>query len=965
MRLKKLPQIAAVLAASLLTATPSVWAGITTFNLQGTAGPGLLPGNEPAVASGGTGGAIGAGIFFDDSTSVLTLNVGWGSSQGFTDLSSLANNSHIHVTAANFGYDGTGNFKQTGGVAISLTRSSSAVTGGTFTPNTFVLTAGQKTDLFNGKYYVNIHTANNGGGETRGFLVPGLTQVNIFATNAPPGTAGTYTPAGTGAGTLTSDGRFDNNRAGAIDAATIDTVGDVTTFAYEMVTNDFDKRVKLTSIVGDASDYWARGALQVRTGTSSYSSSLQVLASNPLNAQGGRAMFHGRCLDGQNYTTFSRYYDQVTNALPKQWIRLRRVGDYFSAYLGTNGTDWTLIGEHYQVLPAQLYVGPSAASGTAGLTVSVGFTNYGNTLLSDGIKPTLVSAGTLDKKIVGVRFSEAVSSATAKVIGNYSITQGVVPAAVTITGIQMGISGDAVYLSVLGLTNDNFTVKVLGGIQDTSGNTITPNQSVAARALNWNHADLGYIQNTASRPTPGDDPHNPSQAVMVSSDENPEIEIIGGGSNQWNPGDFVSYIWRGTPVSGNFDVTVAVSRNDRAANYGGYGNSGLMLRATVMETTNAVGDLLNPIPNVQTNLDATKSMHVANTTYQEGAGITGGPDRAAIPLWRTATFGGYGNGGIIPAYGNQIGGVMGYYGALRGINASGQIDPNSIPDSARYLRIVRSGTTYSFYTSFNRTNWAFIQSQNLPTLPDQLFLGFSTMNDSGGANPPSSAYGGNGHGLDPADPYNPAVVGGNVQNESSYSVQRIKVFPNGVTDPLPAPLQKVDIRPLDESPTPPNAIAGSWTSTGTYSFDMTGGGTGLGRNLGNPPDGTVGGDELTFAYETLTGDFDKQVQITSLTNLLYNGDGSPFDYTNNTPPVDTWARAGLVVRNDPTNSYAQCLKILAANPAGANAVRVMGRGIDGQNYTTFSGDYAGVSNALPKQYLRMKRVGNNFSCYVS
>jgi hypothetical protein len=33
------------------------------------------------------------------------------------------------------------------------------------------LSAAQETDLLNGKYYINIHTANNGGGEIRGFLV--------------------------------------------------------------------------------------------------------------------------------------------------------------------------------------------------------------------------------------------------------------------------------------------------------------------------------------------------------------------------------------------------------------------------------------------------------------------------------------------------------------------------------------------------------------------------------------------------------------------------------------------------------------------------------------------------------------------------------------------------------------------------------------------------------------------------
>lgn len=158
------------------------------FNLIGTAGAGLLPGNEPAAPVGGTGGEIGTGITFDDVSKLLTLNVGWGSSQGFTDLSSLASASHIHLTANNNGFNGVSNFTQTGGTVFTLTRSSNAVTGGTFTNAPILLTAGQETDLLNGKYYINLHTANNGGGETRGFLVavpePGSALLGMVALGA-------------------------------------------------------------------------------------------------------------------------------------------------------------------------------------------------------------------------------------------------------------------------------------------------------------------------------------------------------------------------------------------------------------------------------------------------------------------------------------------------------------------------------------------------------------------------------------------------------------------------------------------------------------------------------------------------------------------------------------------------------------------------------------------------------------
>ena len=154
--------------ALFLPLAPSAQAAITNFDLIGTAGSGLLPGNEPGSILGGTGGEIGAGIFFDNATNFLTINVGWGSSQGFTDLSSLANNSHIHgpTTSAN----GAG-FTETAGVLLSLTRSSNLVTGGFFTSAPLSLTATQATQLIDGKFYINLHTVNNGGGEMRGFLV--------------------------------------------------------------------------------------------------------------------------------------------------------------------------------------------------------------------------------------------------------------------------------------------------------------------------------------------------------------------------------------------------------------------------------------------------------------------------------------------------------------------------------------------------------------------------------------------------------------------------------------------------------------------------------------------------------------------------------------------------------------------------------------------------------------------------
>jgi hypothetical protein len=90
----------------------------------------------------------------------------------------LANNSHIHgPTTSN---NGNG-FTQTAGVLFNLTRSSNAVTGGVFTDAPITLSGAQEIDLLNGKYYINVHTANNTGGELRGFLVPVPEPISVGA----------------------------------------------------------------------------------------------------------------------------------------------------------------------------------------------------------------------------------------------------------------------------------------------------------------------------------------------------------------------------------------------------------------------------------------------------------------------------------------------------------------------------------------------------------------------------------------------------------------------------------------------------------------------------------------------------------------------------------------------------------------------------------------------------------------
>lgn len=145
---------------------------IIQIDLQGKAGTGLLAGNENGTVLGtpGSGGEVGAGITFDDVTNDLTINVGWGSGNGFTDLTGNATAGHIHgFTTSN----SPASFLENAGVMIGLNSLGGwnpSATGGGFS-GTVNLSGAQETALLNGQLYLNFHTATNSGGEIRGQLM--------------------------------------------------------------------------------------------------------------------------------------------------------------------------------------------------------------------------------------------------------------------------------------------------------------------------------------------------------------------------------------------------------------------------------------------------------------------------------------------------------------------------------------------------------------------------------------------------------------------------------------------------------------------------------------------------------------------------------------------------------------------------------------------------------------------------
>ena len=101
---------------------------------------------EPGITSSGKG--IGT-FTLDPATKMLTYNVQY---EGLTGPAMAA---HIH---------GPADPGASAGVAIPFASAASPITG------TATLTDAQIADLQAGKYYVNIHTAANRGGEIRGHI---------------------------------------------------------------------------------------------------------------------------------------------------------------------------------------------------------------------------------------------------------------------------------------------------------------------------------------------------------------------------------------------------------------------------------------------------------------------------------------------------------------------------------------------------------------------------------------------------------------------------------------------------------------------------------------------------------------------------------------------------------------------------------------------------------------------------
>jgi hypothetical protein len=128
--------------AALVLATATAFAGTVSFKAD-------LNGSQevPPVTGTGTGSAD---LTYDTSTKKLNWKV------TYSGLTGPATAAHFH---------GPAEAGKNAGVAVPITVGASPVDGAA------TLTDAQAADLMAGKWYVNIHTAANKGGEIRGQVV--------------------------------------------------------------------------------------------------------------------------------------------------------------------------------------------------------------------------------------------------------------------------------------------------------------------------------------------------------------------------------------------------------------------------------------------------------------------------------------------------------------------------------------------------------------------------------------------------------------------------------------------------------------------------------------------------------------------------------------------------------------------------------------------------------------------------
>jgi len=167
-------------------------------------------------------------------------------------------------------------------------------------------------------------------------------------------------------------------------------------FVGDLITGDFDKRVRVESL--EPINRWAKSGLQVRESLDADSKQLDIytMPVGPTldgGAPGQDGFEAGYRADAGAGTTAWPGGPQQVNptTYPNAWVRLKRAGEVFTSYWGTDGVNWNPFTTATPSIPfpAQTYVGLMLTSHNdgPGLSADANFFSYGDvpTVVADTV----------------------------------------------------------------------------------------------------------------------------------------------------------------------------------------------------------------------------------------------------------------------------------------------------------------------------------------------------------------------------------------------------------------------------------------------------------------------------------------------------------------------------------------------------------------------------------------------------
>ena len=224
---------------------------------------------------------------------------------------------------------------------------------------------------------------------------------NVVATTNVPGISIGFLEADAVLATNGSAFAYDTNTLFKIysDGADIFNASDTFEFVFSYVTNDFDVRVMLQSLL--VTDPAAKAGLMARVPADPvfpiYNDAFYMVAGFTADPTRNNNFVQYRETAGG--TAVAPAAPRPGATYPTNWLRLKRAGAIFSGYCGSNGQDWTpmtALDTTADGFPETMRVGLAVtAHNTAGLTTEALFSNFSTTPPERGVLTNVVSGANL------------------------------------------------------------------------------------------------------------------------------------------------------------------------------------------------------------------------------------------------------------------------------------------------------------------------------------------------------------------------------------------------------------------------------------------------------------------------------------------------------------------------------------------------------------------------------------------